>query len=146
MSFALRGLGLCLVGIAKKQGEVLKKNLDCCLFCVLFNSSQYHAFSRYGEISQLSSRHSPYDKLGHFVLYGIASFLCHRATGKKNMKLFNYSIPFGPALFTIFTAVEEMLQGILPNRSASIEDFLFSFCGIAVFYWIGEVWDRKKGH
>jgi hypothetical protein len=46
----------------------------------------------------------------------------------------------------IFTAAEEMLQGILPNRSASIEDFLFSFCGIAVFYWIGEVWDRKKGN
>jgi hypothetical protein len=39
-----------------------------------------------------------------------------------------------------------MLQAILPNRSASIEDFLYSFCGIAVFYGIGEVWDRKKGN
>jgi VanZ family protein len=99
-----------------------------------------------GKLVNFPLAHPPYDKLGHFVLYGIASFLCHRATGKKNMKLFNYSIPFGPALFTIFTAVEEMLQGILPNRSASIEDFLFSFCGIAVFYWIGEVWDKKKGN
>ena len=62
------------------------------------------------------------------------------------MILFNYSIPFGPAIFTIFTAAEEMLQAILPNRRASIEDFLFSFCGIAVFYSIGEVWDRKKGN
>jgi len=142
----LHGLGLCLVGIAKKQDEVLKKDLDCCLFCVLFNSSQYHAFSRYGEINPLPLAHPPYDKFGHFVLYGIASFLCHRATGKKKMILFNYSILFGPAIFTIFTAAEEMLQAILPNRSASIEDFLFSFCGIAVFYWIGEVWDRKKGN
>jgi VanZ family protein len=90
--------------------------------------------------------HPPYDQLGHFILYGIASFLCHRATGKKNMNLFNYSIPFGPVIFTIFTAAEEMLQGILPNRSASIEDFLFSFCGIAFFYWIGEFGDRKKGN
>jgi VanZ family protein len=99
-----------------------------------------------GKLVNFPLAHPPYDKLGHFVLYGIASFLCHRATGKKNMNFFNYSIPFGPAIFTIFTAAEEMLQGILPNRSASIEDFLFSFCGIAVFYWIGEVWDRKKGN
>jgi VanZ family protein len=62
------------------------------------------------------------------------------------MNLFNYSIPFGPGIFTIFTAAEEMLQGILPNRSASIEDFLLSFCGIAVFYWIRKFWDRKKGN
>ncbi|MEG4232066.1 VanZ family protein [Microcoleus sp. Pol11C3] len=88
--------------------------------------------------------HPPYDKLGHFILYGIASFLCHRATGKKMMSVFNYPIPFGPAIFTMFTAAEEMLQAILPNRTASIEDFLFSFGGILVFYWIGEVWDRKK--
>ncbi|MEG4804192.1 MULTISPECIES: VanZ family protein [unclassified Microcoleus] len=89
--------------------------------------------------------HPPFDKLGHFILYGISSFLCHRATGKKMMSVFNYPIPFGPALFTVFTAGEEMLQAILPNRTASIEDFLFSFSGIVVFYWIGEVWDRKKG-
>ncbi len=90
--------------------------------------------------------HPPFDKLGHFILYGISSFLCHRATGKKMMMVLNYPIPFGPALFTMFTAGEEMLQGILPNRTASIEDFLFSFAGIAVFYGIGEVWDRKKGN
>ncbi len=99
-----------------------------------------------GKLVNFPLAHPPYDKLGHFVLYGIASFLCHRATGKKMMSLFNYAIPFGPAIFTVFTAGEEMLQGILPNRTASIEDFLFSFAGIAVFYGIGEVWDRKKGN
>lgn len=87
--------------------------------------------------------HPPFDKLGHFILYGISSFLCHRATGKKMMMVLNYPIPFGPALFTMFTAGEEMLQAILPNRSASIEDFLASFGGILVFYWIGEAWDKK---
>src|SRR4028118_689367 len=85
-----------------------------------------------GKLVNFPLAHPPYDKLGHFVLYGIASFLCHRATGKKKMILFNYSIPFGPAIFTIFTAAEEMLQAILPNRRASIEDFLFSL-------------DRKSG-
>lgn len=98
-----------------------------------------------GKFVNFSLAQPPYDKVGHFVLYGIASFLCHRATGKKMMSVFNYPIPFGPALFTIFTAGEELLQAILPNRTASIEDFFASFAGILVFYWIGEVWDRKKG-
>ena len=99
-----------------------------------------------GKLVNFSLAHPPYDKLGHFILYGIASFLCHRATGKKMIRLFNYVIPFGPAIFTVFTAAEETLQAILPNRTASIEDFLFSFGGIAVFYGIGEVWDRRKGN
>jgi VanZ family protein len=97
-----------------------------------------------GKLLEFPLAHPPYDKLGHFILYGIASFLCHRATGKRMIKFFKYSIPFGPLLFTIFTIAEEMLQSILPNRTASIEDFLFSFGGIVIFYWIGEVWDRKK--
>ena len=97
-----------------------------------------------GKLVNFPLAHPPYDKLGHFILYGIASFLCHQATGKKMIRLFNYAIPFGPAIFTVFTAAEETLQAILPNRTASIEDFLFSFGGIAVFYGIGEVWDRRK--
>ena len=99
-----------------------------------------------GKLVNFPLAHPPYDKLGHFILYGIASFLCHRATGKKMIRLLNYRIPFGPAIFTVFTAAEETLQAILPNRTASIEDFLFSFGGIAVFYGIGEVWDRRKGN
>ncbi|MBE9097385.1 VanZ family protein [Tychonema sp. LEGE 07203] len=99
-----------------------------------------------GLLVNFSLAHPPYDKVGHFVLYGIASFLCHRATGKKTIGLFNFAIPFGPAIFTIFTAGEEMLQAILPNRTASIEDLLFSLGGILVFYWVGEVWDKKRGN
>ena len=41
-----------------------------------------------GKLVNFPLAHPPYDKLGHFVLYGIASFLCHKATGKKNMNLF----------------------------------------------------------
>jgi len=86
----------------------------------------------------------PYDKVAHFTFYGIASFLCHRATSKRMVKIFNYRIPLGPGIFTIFTAAEEMLQAILPHRTSSIEDFLSSFAGIVVFYLMGEIWDRKK--
>jgi len=97
-----------------------------------------------GKLVNFPLAHPPYDKLGHFILYGIASFLCHRAINRRMMAIFNYPIPLGPFIFTIFTAAEEILQGILPNRSASIEDFIASFSGIVVFYGIGEVWDKKK--
>ncbi|HLO51331.1 MAG TPA: VanZ family protein [Kamptonema sp.] len=97
-----------------------------------------------GNLVNFPPAHPPYDKLGHFILYGIASFLSHRAINRRMMAVFNYVIPLGPFIFTIFTAAEEILQAILPNRTASIEDFLASFSGIAIFYWVGEIWDRKK--
>lgn len=85
-----------------------------------------------------------YDKIGHFFLYGIASFLCHRATGKKMMAIFHYPIPLGPFIFSIFTIAEEMLQAILPHRTASAADLFFGMLGIILFYWLGEIWDGKK--
>lgn len=97
-----------------------------------------------GKLVNFAPAHPPYDKLGHFILYGIASFLSHRAINRRMMAIFNYPIPLGPFIFTIFTAAEEMLQAILPHRSASIEDFIASFSGIVIFYGIGEIWDRKK--
>ncbi|MBD1940150.1 VanZ family protein [Microcoleus sp. FACHB-68] len=86
----------------------------------------------------------PFDKVGHFCLYGIASFLSHRAINRRMMAIFNYPIPLGPFIFSLFTAFEETLQATLPNRSASFLDFAASMAGIIVFYWVGEVWDRKR--
>jgi len=87
--------------------------------------------------------HPPYDKLGHFMLYGIASFLSHRAINRHYLVIFGVSIPLGPFIFSHFTAFEEILQSILPNRSASFEDFFASMTGIILFYWIGEKLDKK---
>ncbi|HEY9691882.1 MAG TPA: VanZ family protein [Oculatellaceae cyanobacterium] len=97
-----------------------------------------------GKLINFSLAHPPYDKLGHFILYGIASFLFHRATGRVMIAVFRYPIPLGSFIFTIFTAAEEIWQSILPYRTASIEDFAASFSGIILFYWIGEIWDSKK--
>ena len=138
---------LSIVNIGKKNQMKLSKKfwiVTSVLYFLIILSIMLIADM--GKLVNFPLAHPPYDKLGHFVLYGIASFLCHRATGKKMIRLLNYAIPFGPAIFTVFTAAEETLQAILPNRTASIEDFLFSFAGIAVFYLVGEVWDRKKGN
>lgn len=96
-----------------------------------------------GKLMSFPLAHPPYDKLGHFILYGIASFLCHRAIGRRAVAIFRYPVPLGPLIFTLFTAGEEILQAILPYRSASLEDFIASFCGIVIFYGAGELWERK---
>lgn len=84
-----------------------------------------------------------YDLIGHFILYGIASFLTHRATDKKMIVIFDKPIPLGPFVFTLFTIFEEMLQSILPNRTCSLADLAASFIGIVVFYWLGQVWEKS---
>lgn len=97
-----------------------------------------------GKLVNFPLAHPPYDKLGHFILYGIASFLFHRASGRRVMVLYCYPIPLGPLLFTLFTIAEEIIQAILPNRSAGIDDFIASFSGIILFFWLGELWDNQR--
>ena len=86
----------------------------------------------------------PYDKVGHFGLYGRASFLTHRALNRQMLKILSFSFPLGPFIFSLFTIFEEILQEILPNRTFSLLDLAASFAGIIVFYWLGEVWERRK--
>lgn len=85
-----------------------------------------------------------YDIIGHFFLYGIASFVCHRATNRRMMMVFKYPIPFGPFLFTLVTIAEEVLQHILPHRTFSLLDLGASLLGIVLFYKIGEIWFPKN--
>ena len=87
---------------------------------------------------------SAYDKGTHFILYGIASYLSHRVLGRRMMALGNYPIPLGPFLFGAITIFEEMLQSILPNRTASLEDLAASLLGIVLFYCGGEIWQRQR--
>lgn len=102
------------------------------------------ALAAKGKLVNFSLAHPPYDKLGHFILYGIASFLGHRASGRRMMVILGYPLPVGPLIFTLFTIAEEMLQAMFPNRSAGFDDLLASFSGIVLFFWLGELWDNRK--
>ncbi|MDJ0553224.1 MAG: VanZ family protein [Microcoleaceae cyanobacterium MO_207.B10] len=79
-----------------------------------------------------------YDTIGHFVLYGIAAFLIHRAFKRKMVTILNYQISLGILLFSIFTVVEEFIQQLIPNRTFSFVDLGAGFMGIFIFYWVGE--------
>jgi len=67
-----------------------------------------------------------YDKIGHFTLYGIWSYLAWLATNR----FMKFKIPMGPAIITIFTIAEEFLQAFSSNRTSSLADLFFSLTGV----------------
>ena len=80
-----------------------------------------------------------YDTIGHFILYGIAAFLIHRAFQRKMVNIFNYQISLGILLLSIFTIGEEILQQLIPTRTFSLVDLGADFLGIFIFFWVGEI-------
>ncbi|HIK10421.1 MAG TPA: hypothetical protein IGS52_09180 [Oscillatoriaceae cyanobacterium M33_DOE_052] len=92
----------------------------------------------------LLSKIPHYDLIGHFWLYGIGSFVSHRALGQRMLVLVGYPLPLGPLVFAIFTVMEEMLQQILPHRTYNLFDMGASLLGIVIFYCLGEWWWRHR--
>ncbi|GAP98111.1 hypothetical protein [Leptolyngbya sp. NIES-2104] len=78
------------------------------------------------------------DKLAHVILYGIATFLGHKAMNHRQIRIFNIPVPVFPGLFTLFTFGEELAQGLSPNRSLDAIDLIASSAGIAIGYGLAE--------
>lgn len=74
------------------------------------------------------------DKLIHFVLLGVASFLARRASGDVRMKLWN--LPLGPFLVGICATLDECAQGLSPHRTFSFADMFANLSGVVVFGWL----------
>lgn len=81
---------------------------------------------------------SNYDKLGHFILLGIAGFLSHQALGRRTIATRGVKIPLGPLLVTVFSLIDEYLQMLSPARSFSLTDLAANWIGIWFFYFVGE--------
>lgn len=83
-----------------------------------------------------------YDKIGHVVLYCMASYLghrlCHYRHFKAASKLGGVSLPVFPGLFTLFTVTEELLQQFSPYRTLDAGDLICSGVGIALGYWLAQ--------
>jgi hypothetical protein len=79
-----------------------------------------------------------YDIFGHFILYGIATYLGHLVFRTQKIHLFGYYLPLWPSLFTIFTIVEEAIQSQSIYRTFSFLDLTASIIGIISGYWLAE--------
>lgn len=79
-----------------------------------------------------------YDKIGHVVLYCIASYLGHQFFKGRHLTLNRLSLPLWPSLFGIFTITEEIIQGLSPNRTLDGLDMVCSIVGVVAGYALAE--------
>ena len=74
------------------------------------------------------------DKIGHFILFGILSFLLNKSV----LLLFPERNSFRIILFTslllsIVIGLEEWSQALFPSRTMSISDLIASYAGVLFF-------------
>jgi len=76
----------------------------------------------------------PYgDKLGHFFLMGILSFLINLAWSCKTVKLGKLNLLRGSLLVAVLVTVEEFSQLLIKWRTFDLTDLIFDCFGIFVF-------------
>lgn len=79
-----------------------------------------------------------YDKIGHVVLYCVATYLGHRVLNYRHWRWGKWLLPWFPILFALFTLGEELVQGLSPNRTLDSLDLLFSGIGIVLGYGLAQ--------
>jgi VanZ family protein len=85
------------------------------------------------------------DKVGHFLLIGILSFLVNTSA----LTLFSSTNPKRLIIVTslvlaLLAGIEEWSQQFFPNRQASLFDFLSSLAGITFFAWLAWWWMSRS--
>lgn len=85
------------------------------------------------------------DKAGHFILFGILSFLLNRTT----LIFFPTQSPARliltiSLLLSIVIALEEWSQALFPSRTMSLIDLLASFGGVIVAAILVWLWRPKQ--
>lgn len=73
------------------------------------------------------------DKVGHFVLIGLLSYLANLECGNARLRWGRMTLLKGSLLVGAFVAVEEISQLWLPHRSFELADLLADLAGIWVF-------------
>ena len=77
------------------------------------------------------------DKVGHFVLFGILSFLLNRSAlelfpNRDSVRL----VLTVSLLLSIGIGLEEWSQALFPSRTVSLIDLAAGYLGVALFAWL----------
>jgi hypothetical protein len=75
------------------------------------------------------------DKVGHFVLYGLLSFLLCLGFPNLSLKIRGRSIPAGLLIALTVALVEEASQALFQTRTASLADLASGWLGALLFAW-----------
>ena len=84
------------------------------------------------------------DKLGHFVLMGLASLLVNLALAGRTFSVRGQSFLLGTWLTLLLVTVEEFTQLFLAYRSFDLVDLLFDAAGILLGGRLAHCWSQPK--
>ncbi|MEO1181057.1 MAG: hypothetical protein AAFX51_09435 [Cyanobacteria bacterium J06636_28] len=84
-----------------------------------------------------------YDKIGHVVLYAVASYLGHQVFNRRHVKGIRY-LPIFPVLFGLAMTAEEIVQGISPYRTLDLLDLVCSLSGVLLGYVLAQCGHQKR--
>lgn len=76
------------------------------------------------------------DKVGHFLLIGILTFLVNIVLNRKMVKLLSRNVLLGSMIIMVIVTIEEFSQIFLQYRAFSLIDLLFDYLGIFVFGYL----------
>ncbi len=76
------------------------------------------------------------DKIGHFVLIGLLTFLVNLSLSARRIELFSRSVLLGSFVVAIAVIIEELSQLFISTRSCSLSDLVFDFLGIGCASWL----------
>jgi polysaccharide biosynthesis protein VpsQ len=69
------------------------------------------------------------DRVGHFVLYGILTFLVNMAFPRK-LQIARINVFYGSLIIAALATLEEISQLFFPHRTSDLIDLTFSLLGI----------------
>ena len=77
-----------------------------------------------------------YDKVGHFVLYGILAALLNLTIGHRRVSIGWLKLPIAVMLAIAFAIADEFFQKVSPLRSSDLTDLAADSIGILLFVWL----------
>lgn len=86
------------------------------------------------------------DKLGHFFLMGILSFLVNSALITKTKKRYSKYILRGSLFIMAIVTIEEISQIFLEYRAFSVIDLLFDYLGIILFGYLAHYFQNSQSN
>ena len=84
------------------------------------------------------------DKIGHFVLMGMFSFLANLSLSCRTVQISRCSIMLGTLIVFALVAAEEISQAFIATRSCDAADFVADTAGILIGAAAARVFFRKR--
>jgi polysaccharide biosynthesis protein VpsQ len=90
-------------------------------------------------------RRLPYgDKIAHFLLMGVFSFLVNLVLRARNVRFWKFSCLLGSLMVLAVVAAEEFSQIFIPRRTFAWADLAADFLGIIVFGELARLLCRRR--